>query len=76
MLDAPIEIVIGAMFLYDLLGKNIGLRSSMIFKRLFFLGVSCFFGLAVTCLFLPMNHYAGKVIIGTPPPYISLKCHF
>ncbi|KAF8802271.1 multidrug resistance-associated ABC transporter [Phlegmacium glaucopus] len=28
------------------------------------LGVSCFFGLAVTCLFLPMNHLAGKVVIG------------
>ncbi|KDR79985.1 hypothetical protein GALMADRAFT_242167 [Galerina marginata CBS 339.88] len=28
------------------------------------LGVSCFFGLAVTCLFLPMNHYAGKVVVG------------
>ncbi|TDL25136.1 multidrug resistance-associated ABC transporter [Rickenella mellea] len=27
------------------------------------LGVSCFFGLAVTCLFLPMNHYAGKVVV-------------
>ncbi|KII87771.1 hypothetical protein PLICRDRAFT_92667 [Plicaturopsis crispa FD-325 SS-3] len=28
------------------------------------LGVSCFFGLAVTCLFLPMNHFAGKVVVG------------
>jgi len=27
------------------------------------LGVSCFFGLAVTCLFLPMNHWAGKVVV-------------
>ncbi|CAE6535307.1 unnamed protein product [Rhizoctonia solani] len=27
------------------------------------LGVSCFFGLAVTCLFLPMNHFASKVVI-------------
>lgn len=27
-------------------------------------GVSCFFGLAVTCLFLPMNHFAGKVVVG------------
>lgn len=27
-------------------------------------GVSCFFGLAVTCLFLPMNHYASKVVVG------------
>ncbi|KIM46655.1 hypothetical protein M413DRAFT_440257 [Hebeloma cylindrosporum] len=46
LVDAPIEIVIGTIFLYHLLG------------------VSCFFGLAVTCLFLPMNHYAGKVVVG------------
>ncbi|OJT13873.1 ATP-dependent bile acid permease, partial [Trametes pubescens] len=46
IVDAPIEIVIGSMFLYSLLG------------------VSCFFGLAVTCLFLPMNHFAGKVVVG------------
>lgn len=26
-------------------------------------GVSCFIGLAVTSLFLPINHYAGKVVI-------------
>ena len=29
-----------------------------------FTGVSCFFGLAVTCLFLPLNHYAGKIVVG------------
>ncbi|KAF8178248.1 multidrug resistance-associated ABC transporter [Pholiota molesta] len=46
LVDAPIEIVIGTIFLYSLLG------------------VSCFFGLAVTCLFLPMNHYTGKVVVG------------
>ncbi|CAE6501788.1 unnamed protein product [Rhizoctonia solani] len=45
LVDAPIEIVIGTFFLYNLLG------------------VSCFFGLAVTCLFLPMNHLASKVVI-------------
>ena len=28
------------------------------------LGVSCFVGLAVTCLFLPLNHFAGKVVVG------------
>ncbi|CEL57922.1 ATP-dependent bile acid permease OS=Saccharomyces cerevisiae (strain ATCC 204508 / S288c) GN=YBT1 PE=1 SV=2 [Rhizoctonia solani AG-1 IB] len=27
------------------------------------LGVSCFFGLAVTCFFLPLNHFASKVVI-------------
>ncbi|OSD05140.1 multidrug resistance-associated ABC transporter [Trametes coccinea BRFM310] len=46
IVDAPIEIAIGTLFLYSLLG------------------VSCFFGLAVTCLFLPMNHFAGKVVVG------------
>ncbi|CAE6396057.1 unnamed protein product [Rhizoctonia solani] len=45
LVDAPIEIVIGTFFLYNLLG------------------VSCFFGLAVTCFFLPMNHFASKVVI-------------
>ncbi|KIY69721.1 multidrug resistance-associated ABC transporter [Cylindrobasidium torrendii FP15055 ss-10] len=45
LIDSPIEIVIGAMFLYKLLG------------------VSCFFGLAVTCLFLPLNHFAGVVVV-------------
>ncbi|KAF9023271.1 ATP-binding cassette transporter [Hymenopellis radicata] len=28
-----------------------------------FLCVSCFFGLAVTCLFLPINHFAGGVLV-------------
>ncbi|KAI0040180.1 ATP-binding cassette transporter [Auriscalpium vulgare] len=46
LVDAPIEIVIGTVFLYTLLG------------------VSSFFGLAVTCLFLPLNHFAGKVVVG------------
>ena len=27
------------------------------------LGVSCLFGLLVSCLFLPLNHFAGKVIV-------------
>ncbi|QRV91405.1 multidrug resistance-associated ABC transporter [Ceratobasidium sp. AG-Ba] len=45
LVDAPIEIIIGTVFLYSLLG------------------VSCFFGLAVTCLFLPMNHFASKVVL-------------
>lgn len=46
LIDAPIEIIIGSIFLYNLLG------------------VSCLFGLAVTCLFLPLNHYVGKIVIG------------
>ncbi|KAK0203733.1 multidrug resistance-associated ABC transporter [Desarmillaria ectypa] len=46
LIDSPIEIVIGSIFLFKLLG------------------VSCFFGLAVTCLFLPMNHFAGSVVVG------------
>ncbi|KAF9484310.1 multidrug resistance-associated ABC transporter [Pholiota conissans] len=52
LIDAPIEIVIGTILLYKLIG------------------VSCFFGLAVTCLFLPMNHYAGKVVVGK---YLAYK---
>ncbi|KAJ6612747.1 P-loop containing nucleoside triphosphate hydrolase protein [Mycena sp. CBHHK59/15] len=46
LVDSPIEIIVGSIFLYKLLG------------------VSCLFGLAVTCLFLPLNHYAGKVVVG------------
>ncbi|KAG8989939.1 hypothetical protein FRB93_003401 [Tulasnella sp. JGI-2019a] len=45
LVDAPIEIIIGSLFLYRLLG------------------VSCFFGLGVTCLFLPLNHFASKIVI-------------
>lgn len=26
--------------------------------------MSCFFGLAVTCLFLPLNGFAGRVVVG------------
>ena len=75
MLDAPIGIVIGTVFLYDLLGMKIRLWFSLIFECFdSFSGVSCFFGLAVTCLFLPMNHYAGKVVVGVFPSYMSLKC--
>lgn len=28
------------------------------------LGVSCFFGLAVSCIGLPLNHFVGKVVVG------------
>lgn len=44
--DSPIEIAIGTIFLYQLLG------------------VSAFIGLAMTCLFLPLNHLAGKIVVG------------
>ena len=44
--DSPIEIAIGTVFLYKLLGA------------------SSFFGLAATCVFLPLNHFAGKVVVG------------
>ncbi|KAJ7717035.1 multidrug resistance-associated ABC transporter [Mycena metata] len=46
LVDSPIEIVVGSIFLYKLLG------------------VSSLFGLAVTCLFLPLNHFAGKIVVG------------
>ncbi|KAI0676238.1 multidrug resistance-associated ABC transporter [Trametes maxima] len=45
LVDAPIELLVGSLFLYRLLG------------------VSCFFGLGVTCLLLPLNHFAGKVVV-------------
>ncbi|KAH9932951.1 ATP-binding cassette transporter [Fomitopsis serialis] len=45
LFDAPIELIIGTIFLYSLLG------------------VSCFIGLAVTCLLLPLNHFASKVVV-------------
>jgi ABC transporter transmembrane region len=44
--DSPIEVIIGTVFLYKLLGS------------------SAFVGLAVTCLFLPLNHLAGKIVVG------------
>ncbi|KAJ2928533.1 hypothetical protein H1R20_g8544, partial [Candolleomyces eurysporus] len=46
LIDPPIEIVIGTVFLYSLLG------------------VSCFFGLAVILVFLPLNHFAGTIFVG------------
>ncbi|KAI0251186.1 multidrug resistance-associated ABC transporter [Lactifluus subvellereus] len=46
LVDSPIEIIIGTIFLYKLLGS------------------SAFVGLAVTCLFLPLNHLAGKIVVG------------
>ncbi|KAI0034681.1 P-loop containing nucleoside triphosphate hydrolase protein [Vararia minispora EC-137] len=45
MIDAPIEIIIGSVFLYKLLG------------------ISAFVGLAVSVLFLPLNHFAGKIVV-------------
>lgn len=44
--DSPIEIIVGTIFLYKLLGS------------------SAFVGLAVTCLFLPLNHLAGTIVVG------------
>ncbi|TFY65276.1 hypothetical protein EVJ58_g2068 [Rhodofomes roseus] len=45
LFDSPVELIIGTIFLYSLLG------------------VSCFIGLAVTCLFLPLNHFASKIVV-------------
>ncbi|EIN08192.1 multidrug resistance-associated ABC transporter [Punctularia strigosozonata HHB-11173 SS5] len=55
LVDAPIEIVIGSLFLYKLLG------------------VSCFIGLAVTCLFLPLNHFAGKIVVKAQDNLMSAR---
>ncbi|KAI0302402.1 hypothetical protein B0F90DRAFT_1714514 [Multifurca ochricompacta] len=46
LVDSPIEIIIGTIFLYRLLGS------------------SAFVGLVATCLFLPLNHFAGKIVVG------------
>ncbi|KAJ6552936.1 P-loop containing nucleoside triphosphate hydrolase protein [Mycena capillaripes] len=46
IIDAPIELVVGTVFLYSMLG------------------ISCFFGLGVAVLCLPLNHVAGKVVAG------------
>ncbi|KZV87123.1 multidrug resistance-associated ABC transporter [Exidia glandulosa HHB12029] len=45
LVDSPIELAIGTLFLYKMLGS------------------SAFIGLAVTCFFLPINHYASKVVV-------------
>lgn len=34
------------------------------FTMFAFTGVSCFWGLAVMVVFLPMSHFAGKVVVG------------
>ncbi|KAH8986254.1 ATP-binding cassette transporter [Lactarius hatsudake] len=46
LVDTPIEIIIGTIYLYKLLGS------------------SAFVGLAVTCLFFPLNHFVGKIVVG------------
>ncbi|ESK87928.1 atp-binding cassette transporter [Moniliophthora roreri MCA 2997] len=46
LVDSPIEMTIGAVFVYNLLG------------------VSSLYGLLVILLSLPLNHFAGKVVVG------------
>ena len=53
--DSPIEIIVGTIFLYNLLGS------------------SAFVGLAVTCLFLPLNHFAGKIMVGAQENLLKAK---
>ena len=53
--DSPIEIVIGTVFLYSLLGS------------------SAFVGLAVACLFLPLNHFASKIVVGAQENLMKAK---
>lgn len=66
LVDSPIELVVGTIFLYRLLGEfsRTSLRATDQNQIGVESGVSCFFGLAVTCLFLPLNHFAGKVVVG------------
>ncbi len=53
--DSPIEIIVGTIFLYSLLGS------------------SAFVGLAVTCLFLPLNHFAGKIVVDAQENLMKAK---
>ncbi|EEB90107.1 hypothetical protein MPER_11731 [Moniliophthora perniciosa FA553] len=46
LVDSPIELAVGAIFVYNLLG------------------VSSLYGLLVIVLSLPLNHFAGKVVVG------------
>ncbi|KAN0125580.1 multidrug resistance-associated ABC transporter [Russula decolorans] len=55
LVDSPIEIIVGTIFLYTLLGS------------------SAFVGLAVTCLFLPLNHFAGKIVVGAQENLMKAK---
>ncbi|KIY63292.1 multidrug resistance-associated ABC transporter [Cylindrobasidium torrendii FP15055 ss-10] len=48
----------------------------IIFATLFLyklLGVSCFFGIGVACLFLPLNHFAGSVVVGAQERLMSAR---
>lgn len=69
--DSPIEIIVGSTFLYKLLGESQLTSECPLSLINLSTGVSSFFGLAVTCIFLPLNHYAGKVVVGTLVSYIS-----
>ena len=53
--DSPIEIIVGTVYLYSLLGS------------------SAFVGLAVTCLFLPLNHFAGKIVVSAQENLMKAK---
>jgi len=37
------------------------------------LGSSAFVGLVVTCLFLPLNHFAGKIVVGAQENLMKAK---
>ncbi|KZV72757.1 ATP-binding cassette transporter [Peniophora sp. CONT] len=55
LIDAPLEIIIGTLFLYSLLG------------------VSAFVGIGITCIFIPLNHFAGKVVMGAQTKLMSSR---
>ena len=55
LLDSPIELVVGTLFLYHLLG------------------VSSLVGLAMTFVFLPINHFAGKTMLGTQDDLMAAR---
>lgn len=55
LIDAPLEIIVGTLFLYSLLG------------------VSAFVGIGITCVFIPLNSFAGKVVMGAQTKLMSSR---
>ncbi|VDB88774.1 unnamed protein product [Peniophora sp. CBMAI 1063] len=55
LIDAPLEILVGTLFLYRLLG------------------ISAFIGIGITCVFIPLNHFAGTVVMGAQTKLMSSR---
>ena len=55
LIDAPLEILVGTLLLYRLLG------------------ISAFVGIGITCVFIPLNHFAGTVVMGAQSKLMSSR---